>query len=167
MVSGLPSGVTGSGEVERSTPRFTYTRQFERVFPYYLSIGMSYEQYWEMDCDLVKYYRKAADIKRDLMNQNAWLVGLYVYEAIGDNAPILNIAAKKGTKPLPYRASPFELNVKSDDSGSKKKKERSSDMKAKAVMEMFMVANNKKFEKSGETDAGQRGNTGIGIPDKK
>lgn len=116
---------------------------------------------------MVKYYRKAADIKRDLMNQNAWLVGLYVYEAIGDVAPILNIAAKRGTKARPYPSAPFELNVKSDDSGSKKKKERSSDMKAKAVMEMFMVANNKRFEKSGETDAGQRGNTGIGIPDKK
>lgn len=163
----MSSGATGSGDIERSTPRFTYTQQFEKVFPYYLSIGMTYEQYWEMDCDLVKFYRKAADIKRDLMNQNAWLIGLYVYEAIGDNAPILNIAAKRGTRPLPYRASPFELNVKSDNSGSKKKKEHSNDMKAKAVMEMFMVANNKRFEKSGEMNAKQRGNTGTGISNQK
>lgn len=128
---------------------------------------MSYEQYWEMDCDLVKCYRKAADIKRDLMNQNAWLIGLYVYEAIGDASPILRGGAKKGTKAKPYLDKPFDFNVKSNDSGSKKKKEYSSDMKAKAAMEMFMVANNKRFEKSGEADAGQRRNTGIGIPDKK
>ena len=36
---------------------------------------MTYEQFWEMDCELVKYYRKAAKIKQDLDNQNAWPEG--------------------------------------------------------------------------------------------
>ena len=158
---------SGGESRQCSASGLAYTEKFYELFPYYLSIGMSYEQYWEMDCDLVKCYRKAADIKRDLMNQNAWLIGLYVYEAVGDVSPILRGGAKKGTKAKPYIDKPFELNAKSEDPIRKKRIEHSSDMKAKAVMEMFMVANNKKFEKSGETDAGQRGNTGIGIPDQK
>ena len=54
-----------------------------------------------MDCELVKYYRKAAKIKQDLDNQNAWLQGAYFYEALADVSPILHAFAKKGTKPIP------------------------------------------------------------------
>lgn len=62
---------TGGGGGNRPAPRFAYTEKFYQVFPYYLAIGMTYEQFWEMDCDLVKYYRKAARIRQDLKNQDA------------------------------------------------------------------------------------------------
>ena len=31
----------------RPAPRFAYTQKFYDVFPYYLAIGMTPEQYWE------------------------------------------------------------------------------------------------------------------------
>ena len=67
---------------------------------------MTYEQFWEQDCELVKYYRKAAQIKQGLRNQDAWLQGAYFYEALIDAAPVLRAFAKKGTKPALYRESP-------------------------------------------------------------
>ena len=93
----------------RPAPRFAYTQKFYDVFPYYLAIGMTPEQYWEGDCELVRYYRKAAQIRQDLKNQDAWLQGMYVYQAIGNLAPILRAFAKKGVKAIPYPDQPFAL----------------------------------------------------------
>lgn len=103
---------------------------------------MTYEQYWEQDCELVKYYRKAAKIKLDLDNQQAWLNGLYVYEAVGDLIPLLQFGAKN-PKSKPYPSKPFEFDTKKVQKVQEEKKMS----KAKAFMEAFMVANNKRFEK--------------------
>ena len=78
---------------------------------------MTYEQFWEQDCELVKYYRKAAQIRQDLRNQDAWLQGAYFYEALIDAAPVLRAFAKKGTKPTPYREGPYELFSRQDAKG--------------------------------------------------
>lgn len=110
---------------------------------------MTYEQFWEMDCELVKYYRKAAKIKQDLDNQQAWLQGAYIYEAFADVSPLLHAFAKRGTKPIPYRDSPYQVGECSN-SAEKKAKEQKNDSRAKAIMEMFMIANNKKFEPGGK-----------------
>lgn len=137
----------GGGDL-RSVPSHAYTDKFYELFPYYLSIGMTYEQYWEQDCDLVKYYRKAAQIQQDVANQNAWIQGAYFYEVLVDVAPIFRSMAKKGTKPTPYRDSPFDLFAKNN----KKQQERiqqKSDEKARAYMEAFAMSTNKKFNKKG------------------
>ena len=114
---------------------------------------MTYEQYWEQDCDLVKYYRRAARIKQDLKNQDAWLQGAYFYEALIDVAPILRAFAKKGTKPTPYANQPYELFSRNDETRKKQVVEKRRDEKAKAFMQAFMMSNNKKFkEEGGVTD---------------
>ena len=110
---------------------------------------MTYEQFWEMDCELVKYYRKAAKIKQALDNQQAWLQGAYFYEALADVSPILHAFAKKGAKPIPYRDSPYPVGV-NDKSPDKAEKEKKIDNRAKAGMEMFMIANKQRFEPGGE-----------------
>lgn len=70
---------------------------------------MTYEQYWEGDSWLVKDYRKAQELKRDEMNWQAWLQGMYIYEAIADIAPILHPFAKKGTRARKYTEKPYEF----------------------------------------------------------
>lgn len=109
---------------------------------------MTYEQFWEQDCELVKYYRKAAQIRQDLRNQDAWLQGAYFYEALIDAAPALRAFAKKGTKPTPYRESPYELFSRQDKKQQKQLQEKHDDQ-AKAYMEAFMVSVNKKFQEKG------------------
>ena len=108
---------------------------------------MTYEQFWEQDCELVKYYRKAAQIRQDLRNQDAWLQGAYFYEALIDAAPVLRAFAKKGTKPTPFDID--ELRVKLQDKKQQKQLQEKHDDQAKAYMEAFMVSVNKKFQEKG------------------
>ena len=71
---------------------------------------MTEEQYWDKDCMLVKYYREAEEMRREKFNQEAWLQGMYIYDAIMRLSPILHAFAKKGTKPQPYVDSPYPIS---------------------------------------------------------
>ena len=48
------------------------------------------------------------DIKMELMNQEAWLQGLYVYDAVA--VAVANVLGGKGTKKQKYLEQPIELN---------------------------------------------------------
>ena len=109
---------------------------------------MTYEQFWEGDCELVKFYRRAAQIRQDLKNQDAWLQGAYFYEALMDAAPVLRAFARKGTKATPYRNAPYELYAKQDKKKRREVQEK-NDNKAKAYMEAFALSINKKFQEKG------------------
>lgn len=149
MVSGSLSD-PNEGEPHGSSSFVTYTKIFYEQFPYYLSIGMTYEQYWEGTPSLVKYYREADKIRRDRLNQELWLQGMYVYEAICDASPILHAFAKKGAKPHPYSDKPYALTQK-DVEENKAAKEKEIFNKGRKFMERFMEANNMKLKEKENT----------------
>ena len=72
----------------------SYTEQFEEQCPYYLSIGMTYEQFWDGDCWMVKSYREAHKLRNKRDNEQAWLIGRYVYDAVCAASPLLHAFAK-------------------------------------------------------------------------
>ena len=150
LVSDSLSATQGGGR-ESSPPSFTYTEKFYELFPYYLSIGMTPEQYWEGDCTLVEYYRKAEDMRNEKRNQELWLQGMYIYEAICDVAPILHAFAKKGTKPTPYTSKPYPLNSKQIKRDEEEKQRKVAE-KGKRFMEAMAVSINKKFEGKTQSD---------------
>lgn len=141
----------GNGGKSRSLPS-TYGEQFERLCPIYMTMGMTYEQFWHGDAGLVKAYRKAFELKQDLENQSLWLQGMYIYEAICCVAPILRPNSKE-KKPKPYRTEPYPLNTSTSKEIEEKRRE-TNDAKAKAQMESFMVQFNQKFKKKGEKSDG-------------
>ena len=143
LVSDSLSATEGS-EHNSSLPSLTYTEKFYELFPYYLSIGMTYEQYWDGDCALVKYYRKAEEMRNEKRNQELWLQGMYVYEAICDVSPILHAFAKKGAKPHPYPSKPYAINEKQMKQ-EREEKERKLVEKGKKFMEALMQSTNKRF----------------------
>lgn len=149
LVSDSLSATEGS-EHNSSLPLLTYTEKFYEQFPYYLSIGMTPEQYWDGDCDLVKYYRKAEEMRTDRRNQELWLQGMYIYEALCDVSPVLHAFAKKGTKPQPYPSNPYPLNEK-QRAKEREEKERRLAEKGKRFMEMMMQSNNKRFEEKAQS----------------
>ena len=106
---------------------------------------MTYDQYWNDDCELTKYYRKAEELRNEKRNQELWLQGAYVYEAICDVAPILHAFAKKGTKPNPYSSKPYPLNEKQMARDEEEKQRRLAE-KGKRFMEAMAHSINKKFE---------------------
>ena len=136
---------TGGSEPKGSAPSFTYTEKFYELFPYYLAIGMTPEQYWDGDPTLVKYYRKAAEIKKESRNEELWLQGMYIYEALCDVSPVLHAYAKKGTKPAPYSEKPYAIT----DAQRKYEEEmraRKIVEKGKMFMNAVMQSTNKRFE---------------------
>jgi hypothetical protein len=131
---------------QRSSPSsFTYTEKFYELFPYYLAIGMTAEQYWDGDSALVKYYRKAEELRNEKRNQELWLQGMYIYEAICDVAPILHAFAKKGTKVTPYSSKPYPITAK-QIKRDEEEKQRELVKKGKRFMEAMTASINKKFE---------------------
>ena len=106
---------------------------------------MTYEQYWEGDPSLTKYYRKAYEMQRNRKNEELWLQGMYIYEALCDVAPVMNAFAKKGTKPHPYTDHPYPLSNQ-DREAEKKRQEQREREKAKRYMESKMAILNKRFK---------------------
>lgn len=144
LVSDSLSATEGS-EHNGSLPLLTYTEKFYELFPYYLSIGMTPEQYWDGDCTLVKYYRQAEEMRTDRRNQELWLQGMYVYEAICDASPILHAFAKKGAKPNPYPSKPYAITEKQIKQ-EREEKERKIAEKGKRFMDALMRSTNKRFK---------------------
>ena len=144
LVSDSLSATEGGGH-RGSPPLITYTEKFYEVFPYYLSIGMTYELFWDGDPTLPKYYRKADAMRDERRNQELWLQGMYIYEALCDVSPVLRAFAPKGTKPNPYSSKPYAINekqVKADE----EEKQRALVEKGKRFMEAMVTNINKKFE---------------------
>ena len=134
------------GEIHKTRPSFsTYTEKFYEVFPYYLSIGMTYEQFWEGDPMLCKYYREAEELRNEKKNQELWLQGMYIYEAIADLSPVLHAFAKKGTKPQPYSDAPYPITKKQRER-IRLEKERQSFEKGMRFMRALTQQTNEKFK---------------------
>lgn len=145
MVSGSLSSAEGSGGSSFTAPLSTYTEKFDELFPHYLSIGMTEEQYWDKDCTLVVAYRKAEEIRINRRNQEIWLQGAYFYDALCRVSPILHAFAKKGVKPVPYLSEAYALTEKQVELREEKHSKGVYD-KGKKMMEGFMVNHNKKIE---------------------
>lgn len=129
----------------------SYYEQFEKIFPWYLSIGMTPKQFWDDDCQLARYYREAERHREDKFNRQAHLQGLYFFEALCDVAPILHAFAEKGTKVIPYPDKPYELRFVSDGDTAEevpasKTEEDIAMEKNRSRMEAFAIGFNRQFK---------------------
>ena len=145
LVSGSLSATMEGSERDGSLPFVTYTERFHEQFPYYLSIGMTPEQYWDGDPEWARAFRKADELRMERKNQELWLQGMYFYEAICDASPILHDFAKRGTKPHPYADKPYPISEK-QHKRNKADAEKAKFDKGKKLMEAFMKANNSRFK---------------------
>ncbi len=99
----LPGNAGDDGNIH--CPPFRYTDTFNEIFPFYLSIGMTPEQFWDQDCTLVKSYREAFELREKRQSEMLWLEGAYIYEILLDVAPLYRTFKPK--KPKPYRKEPI------------------------------------------------------------
>lgn len=133
---------SGNSKVESTS----LTKIFEHECPYYMSYGMSFDEYWYGDAYLVKFYRDAYKLKIRYDDVFMWKQGMYIYEALCDVSPILHAFSKKGTKPLQYRSKPMSEEIKQINTEKEKevaiKNER---MKARIFFERWAKATKKHF----------------------
>ena len=124
------------------TQKKTYTEIFEECFPFYLAIGMSYAEYWEGEPKLAQYFRKAYHIKQEEINNNAWLQGMYIYDAV--STALHNALRGMGKSKPPakdYAKQPYEFKNKVKSEVEKAKEVQIEQEKAAAWMENFVRIN--------------------------
>ena len=133
--------------LENPTQKKTNTQIFEECFPFYLAIGMSYAEYWEGDPILARYYRKAYHIKQEEINNNAWLQGMYIYDAV--STALHNALRGFGKNKPPakdYAKQPYEFKNKVKTEAEKAKEVEIEQEKAAAWMENFVRLNSNKSQ---------------------
>lgn len=145
----------GSGglisEEEKSTVESTsLTTFFEKACPVYMSYGMSYNDFWFGPAFMTTFYRDANKLKLRQQDENNWMIGMYVYEAILDCSPILHAFSKKGTKPLPYAEKPYLFDKFEEKTQAEKEQEEEAErLKFMIQMNNWFRATKKQFENKG------------------
>lgn len=77
-----------------------------------MSIGMSYDEFWNQDVHMVVAYRKANELRDKRRNQELWLQGAYIYEALCDASPLFRFSMKRGVvRPEPYAKEPYPITA--------------------------------------------------------
>ena len=109
-------------------------------------MGMSYEQYWEQSPYLTVAYRKAYRIKRETENEQAWLQGLYVFDAFA--VVLANVFSKRGAKKQKYIERPIDIFPLTER--EKKRREAEENAKMQAVMESMMRKQRAKRKPKGD-----------------
>lgn len=142
-----------SEEDKSKVEHTSLTETFEEMCPIYMNYGMTYHDFWHGDAYEVVFYRKAHKLKLKERDENNWLMGMYVYDAIGKLAPILHPFSKKGTKPLPYAEQPFLYEKLAEDMKSEEEKEieeqqriENEKLKAQIQFNNWFRATKKMFE---------------------
>ncbi len=112
--------------VEDASPDpYPYGSAFEKQFPYFLSLGMTWEEYWHGDNTLPGAYFEKFKIERDRENHYLWRQGLYVRAAIG------SVMSEKNK----YPNEPYPLT----EEQAKEQKEREFKRKAEMFRSSLIV----------------------------
>ena len=113
---------------------------FEGACPQYLVMGMTYQQYWDESPYIAVAYRKAYKLKRQMQNENAWIQGLYVYDAFA--VCLANAFAKRRAKKEEYIDKPIDIFPLTE--AEKKRREREEQKKMEEALKAMQRAQKKK-----------------------
>ena len=116
-------------------PIVKFTEIFEEQCPMYMSMGMTYEEFWEKDVEIVRAYRKANRYAKDKRNNEMWIQGMYIYDILTRVFPLYNSWAK--TELQPYMTEPYSLYANTKEEQKEKEKEEMEKMRD--YLEQFMV----------------------------
>lgn len=74
-----------------------------------MSIGMTYDEFWNQDVAMVRAYRKSYELKRRQQNESLWMQGLYIRDAL--LSTVGNMFAGKGATPIEYPPEPYSITA--------------------------------------------------------
>jgi hypothetical protein len=109
-------------------------------------MGMTPTQYWEESPYLAVAYRKAYRLKREAENEQAWLQGLYVFDAFA--VCLANALSKRGAKKQTYLEKPIDIFPLTER--EKKRREDVENAKMQAAMEAMMREQRLKKKSKGD-----------------
>lgn len=110
-----------------------------------MAIGMTYDEFWNQDVDMVATYRTAAELRDKRRNQELWLQGMYIYEALCDASPLFRFSMKKGTvRPEPYVKEPYPITA-AEQRAREEREARNKEERLKAEFALFAEQLRKKM----------------------
>ena len=74
-----------------------------------MSIGMTYDEFWNQDVAMVRAFRKADELKRRRQNEALWMQGWYIRDAL--LSTVGNMFAGKNSTPIEYPAEPYPVTA--------------------------------------------------------
>jgi hypothetical protein len=96
-----------------------------QAFPMALMLGMTPEQYWHGEPMLFAAYKEARQLADEKAEWYQWQTGMYVYDAIGRAAPLLNPLSKTH-KALPWPEEPYGVTARRDPEERSRKEEKAA-----------------------------------------
>lgn len=106
-----------------------------------MSIGMTYDEFWNQDVAMVRAFRKADEIRRQRQNEMLWMQGIYVRDAL--LATVGNMFSGKGSKPITYPKEPYPVTTVQVAEKEKAERKRMEE-RMKADMFAFAARMNEK-----------------------
>lgn len=100
-----------------------------------MSIGMTYDEFWNQDVTMVRAFRKADELNRRRQNEMLWMQGVYIREAL--LSTVGNMFSGKGATPIEYPKEPYPVTA--DQIEEKKERERKS-MEERMKADLLAVA---------------------------
>lgn len=151
---------------EQAEPR-SYGDIFDELFPHYLLMGMTPEQYWDGESGLKKAYRKAYQMRMEMeqrtADRNNWNMGQYLI-AVLSSVPLLvgGLNVKRTTQLPEYPREPFLEKALADKKKEvRAKKEKDQMTLAMALFHAGVEKFNRNIEKRlAEQKAKEAVNTG-------
>ena len=110
----------GDGGV--TSPPITNKQFILENLPYYMAMGMTYAEYMNGENELVIYYRKADEIRQRRLNEEAWLNGRYIYEALCTATVAVGFPDKTRSVAYPEKPHPItEEEMRAEELAQRKK----------------------------------------------
>lgn len=97
---------------EEPSKPITLNEFFRAMFPKYMALGMTYDEFWEGPAWLVRSYREAAELKRAQRNWEMWMQAAYIYDTLLRVSPVFRPFGKGEVKPADFMEAPYPLTEK-------------------------------------------------------
>lgn len=100
-----------------------------------MSIGMTYDEFWNQDVTMVRAFRKADELKRRRQNEILWMQGAYIRDAL--LSTVGNMFSGRGATPIEYPKEPYPITEEQIE--DKKERER-KDMEERMKADLLAIA---------------------------
>lgn len=101
-----------------------------------MAMGMTYEQFWLGEPEIAKAYREADQIRRRRMNEQLWLEGIYMAEAL--SATVGNMFSKGQKHQYPQEPLPITA-AEQEERRERERQAKMERIKAKFVAKALAV----------------------------
>ena len=76
------SGASSFSDVDLNAPQSEFGKYLDQICPYYMSWGMTWDEFWYESIDRLQAYWQANQFSIERRNQELWLQGLYIRSAV-------------------------------------------------------------------------------------